>query len=159
MAQVVLHLLHGYSIWNINIGQLQLWVLEEVWAMQHYLKDGHEQREMIFPKKDVEAYNQLFAQTNSVDVSPLYCASLWPEFELFKPFISSKLLLKSTEIEQYHPLAIDVIYQVQLTLIEQKRIRQFRSEEHTSELQSRFDLVCRLLLEQKKITGWNKEKL
>src|SRR5699024_11327602 len=26
-----------------------------------------------------------------------------------------------------------------------------RSEEHTSELQSRFDLVCRLLLENKKI--------
>src|SRR5699024_12682241 len=26
----------------------------------------------------------------------------------------------------------------------------FRSEEHTSELQSRFDLVCRLLLEKKK---------
>src|SRR5207249_5102370 len=33
----------------------------------------------------------------------------------------------------------------------------FRSEEHTSELQSRFDLVCRLLLEKKKIrsnTAW-----
>src|SRR5699024_11641363 len=34
-----------------------------------------------------------------------------------------------------------------------------RSEEHTSELQSRFDLVCRLLLEKKKRydvppTGW-----
>src|SRR5699024_11540667 len=28
--------------------------------------------------------------------------------------------------------------------------RFFRSEEHTSELQSRFDLVCRLLLEKKK---------
>src|SRR5699024_11543806 len=28
--------------------------------------------------------------------------------------------------------------------------RSVRSEEHTSELQSRFDLVCRLLLEQKK---------
>src|SRR5699024_11875779 len=27
----------------------------------------------------------------------------------------------------------------------------YRSEEHTSELQSRFDLVCRLLLEKKKI--------
>src|SRR5699024_11795104 len=26
----------------------------------------------------------------------------------------------------------------------------FRSEEHTSELQSRFDIVCRLLLEKKK---------
>src|SRR5437868_10538908 len=28
--------------------------------------------------------------------------------------------------------------------------KQLRSEEHTSELQSRFDLVCRLLLEKKK---------
>src|SRR5207249_9771777 len=30
------------------------------------------------------------------------------------------------------------------------RIGYSRSEEHTSELQSRFDLVCRLLLEKKK---------
>src|SRR5699024_12165258 len=30
--------------------------------------------------------------------------------------------------------------------------RYVRSEEHTSELQSRFDLVCRLLLEKKKKT-------
>src|SRR5438067_9247537 len=30
--------------------------------------------------------------------------------------------------------------------------RWIRSEEHTSELQSRFDLVCRLLLEKKKRT-------
>src|SRR5437868_10554460 len=29
--------------------------------------------------------------------------------------------------------------------------RKWRSEEHTSELQSRFDLVCRLLLEKKKV--------
>src|SRR5437868_7296845 len=29
-------------------------------------------------------------------------------------------------------------------------VRRLRSEEHTSELQSRFDLVCRLLLEKKK---------
>src|SRR2546428_3874269 len=29
----------------------------------------------------------------------------------------------------------------------------FRSEEHTSELQSRSDLVCRLLLEKKKAKG------
>src|SRR5437868_13315385 len=29
---------------------------------------------------------------------------------------------------------------------------EIRSEEHTSELQSRFDLVCRLLLEKKKIS-------
>src|SRR2546427_6142076 len=29
-----------------------------------------------------------------------------------------------------------------------------RSEEHTSELQSQSNLVCRLLLEKKKKTGW-----
>src|SRR5437868_13350631 len=33
-----------------------------------------------------------------------------------------------------------------------ERIAEHRSEEHTSELQSRFDLVCRLLLEKKKKT-------
>src|SRR5437868_9458065 len=32
----------------------------------------------------------------------------------------------------------------------QDRLTSCRSEEHTSELQSRFDLVCRLLLEKKK---------
>src|SRR5699024_6630581 len=36
-------------------------------------------------------------------------------------------------------------------VIESFHARQPRSEEHTSELQSRFDLVCRLLLEKKKM--------
>src|SRR5207249_5556470 len=34
--------------------------------------------------------------------------------------------------------------------LQQALFRQERSEEHTSELQSRFDVVCRLLLEKKK---------
>src|SRR5207247_10864901 len=34
--------------------------------------------------------------------------------------------------------------------------RTSRSEEHTSELQSRVDLVCRLLLEKKKTIHYNK---
>src|SRR5699024_12097703 len=34
-----------------------------------------------------------------------------------------------------------------------KRKSSKRSEEHTSELQSRFDLVCRLLLEKKHVTS------
>src|SRR5699024_12659153 len=37
------------------------------------------------------------------------------------------------------------------SLFLRKQIGFCRSEEHTSELQSRFDLVCRLLLEKKKI--------
>src|SRR5699024_11319513 len=34
--------------------------------------------------------------------------------------------------------------------VEEQGDREYRSEEHTSELQSRFDIVCRLLLEKKK---------
>src|SRR5689334_25200445 len=34
----------------------------------------------------------------------------------------------------------------------ERAVRLVRSEEHTSELQSQFHLVCRLLLEKKKIT-------
>src|SRR5699024_11990660 len=34
-----------------------------------------------------------------------------------------------------------------------QKVEDQRSEEHTSELQSRFDLVCRLLLEKKKKTN------
>src|SRR5699024_11862353 len=44
---------------------------------------------------------------------------------------------KMRSIPQYH------------SLIDSKPLT--RSEEHTSELQSRFDLVCRLLLEKKNI--------
>src|SRR5699024_11428693 len=35
-----------------------------------------------------------------------------------------------------------------------QQLVQHRSEEHTSELQSRFDLVCRLLLENKNNMKW-----
>src|SRR5699024_11580489 len=41
---------------------------------------------------------------------------------------------------------------------EDVRIKCIRSEEHTSELQSRFDLVCRLLLEKKKPTKTHQYK-
>src|SRR5690606_39898610 len=37
-----------------------------------------------------------------------------------------------------------------LILFREKVVRKIRSEEHTSELQSRENLVCRLLLEKKK---------
>src|SRR5699024_11321159 len=45
-------------------------------------------------------------------------------------------------IKYYLPRTIATIFDIILTLF-------LRSEEHTSELQSRFDLVCRLLLEKK----------
>src|SRR5260221_12696501 len=41
-----------------------------------------------------------------------------------------------------------------ILLAEDNAANQERSEEHTSELQSHSDLVCRLLLEKKKTKAW-----
>src|SRR5438067_9915911 len=59
---------------------------------------------------------------NATLVTGAFCLSIFGTF-----------LTRSGLINSIHPL----------------RVRK-RSEEHTSELQSRFDLVCRLLLEKKK---------
>src|SRR5207249_11732483 len=42
-------------------------------------------------------------------------------------------------------------WMLEANIFEPEQVGTRRSEEHTSELQSRFDLVCRLLLEKKKI--------
>src|SRR5690554_7313887 len=47
----------------------------------------------------------------------------------------------------------DLKFDFSFTLINQKLVVTVRSEEHTSELQSRPHLVCRLLLEKKKINN------
>src|SRR5438067_10435951 len=44
-------------------------------------------------------------------------------------------------------LRLDELETVQNEVVQ--LLQNFRSEEHTSELQSRFDLVCRLLIEKK----------
>src|SRR5699024_11468414 len=46
----------------------------------------------------------------------------------------------------------DDIHRSEKMIAKDDKLYFYRSEEHTSELQSRFDLVCRLLLEKKKIT-------
>src|SRR5438105_5741521 len=56
-------------------------------------------------------------------------------------------------------LASEIEFYSELRLLDKARLLNLfmRSEEHTSELQLRVDLVCRLLLEKKKIrvtTGW-----
>src|SRR5699024_11972773 len=65
----------------------------------------------------------------------LLSISLVLTLELINTAIESTIDMITKE---YHPLA--------------KVAKDIRSEEHTSELQSRFDLVCRLLLEKKKKT-------
>src|SRR2546427_8612857 len=48
------------------------------------------------------------------------------------------------------PFFFDLLYLDGAPLLGERQERRFRSEEHTSELQSQSNLVCRLLLEKKK---------
>src|SRR5687768_17948748 len=62
-------------------------------------------------------------------------------------------LFRSADPERNRRRRLDAVYQI--LLHESQRtlgILDERSEEHTSELQSRLHLVCRLLLEKKKTT-------
>src|SRR5699024_12074864 len=65
-------------------------------------------------------------------------------------FIQKVAPIAESEQRQSHVLASITIAQAALESDwGQSELSQKRSEEHTSELQSRFDLVCRLLLEKK----------
>src|SRR5699024_11883332 len=46
-------------------------------------------------------------------------------------------------------IALPAILAMAFNQVSKGKVKEERSEEHTSELQSRFDLVCRLLLEKK----------
>src|SRR5207249_11114897 len=57
---------------------------------------------------------------------------------------SSRVLIRSNRVRQ----------RIQDSSVSERMgMEEMRSEEHTSELQSRFDLVCRRLLERKKATN------
>src|SRR5690242_21463694 len=70
---------------------------------------------------------------------------LWPI--LMKP--TGRQVGRLRNLVERHALRLDQL---------QKRQRQPRSEEHTSELQSHVNLVCRLLLEKKKKKHNQKKK-
>src|SRR5699024_12715940 len=77
-------------------------------------------------------------------IRPPPCSTLFPYTTLFR---SSSWLSSSTCSE---PLRRSLVSQIAtFTLTGGIHATGKRSEEHTSELQSRFDLVCRLLLEKK----------
>src|SRR5699024_12166897 len=61
-----------------------------------------------------------------------------------------EMLRELTDLKTKHSGRIEIVEAEEKLKNIQKEITDLRSEEHTSELQSRFDLVCRLLLEKKK---------
>src|SRR5699024_11718314 len=100
-----------------------------------------------------------------------YCSFLFTHFDVAHNFIVGRLINDRAHIismirriadcqffcKLYNSVADGIVYilmndrtRTSRTFLPRKTKSRLRSEEHTSELQSRFDLVCRLLLEKKK---------
>src|SRR2546429_6035867 len=88
-------------------------------------------------------------------------STLFPYTTLFRSLIAGPLLAEHADhcmaawVVSHHNLAelLALRQQPALAIEYLCEAHQGRSEEHTSELQSRLHLVCRLLLEKKKING------
>ncbi|WP_323702812.1 protein vraC [Mammaliicoccus sp. Dog046] len=98
--------------------------------MQHSLEDGIETKHIEFTKKEIQAYKTLL-NLNTDDVPDLYIAKVWPSFELFKPFIHRKVLLKESNIRRIKKLKIDTKYKATLIHNYTKQIKQFRVHQFT----------------------------
>src|SRR3712207_7704399 len=82
-------------------------------------------------------------------------STLFPYTTLFRSdFIEGKYRLSSQVGEEWANKTYERLDQVDRDRLQEFRfsVYQYRSEEHTSELQSRQYLVCRLLLEKKNYT-------
>src|SRR2546429_3129237 len=73
-------------------------------------------------------------------------STLFPYTTLFRSFLDFRSLWEAQGVTFFQSLTGTLTTSGGLT----KRVAKSRSEEHTSELQSRLHLVCRLLLEKKK---------
>src|SRR2546422_5818304 len=89
-------------------------------------------------------------------------STLFPYTTLFRSHRRARAPIAEREVVLGRAALVGVPLDEKLPLgvgLQQHRVRfeDLRSEEHTSELQSRLHLVCRLLLEKKKISGaaWN----
>src|SRR2546429_5554323 len=83
-------------------------------------------------------------------------STLFPYPALFRSVDAERgLILTNRHVVTPGPVTAEATFlnreEVQLNPVYRDPVHDFRSEEHTSELQSRLHLVCRLLLEKKKI--------
>src|SRR5690349_22217169 len=88
------------------------------------------------PRSTLFPYTTLFRSVLEYDIvtvihTPLAANNFWMEHDF-----------------QKHGIVLDE--QLEINIPKSRTVKLKRSEEHTSELQSRRDLVCRLLLEKKK---------
>src|SRR5699024_12273834 len=108
-------------------------------ALPHHFRRAHSSLPPPPPSPTLFPYTTLFRSQQS--------RSLRNQLELLKTDITHKPSDSKFMALSNNPDAVDGKNASVGILDEYASVR---SEEHTSELQSRFDLVCRLLLEKKK---------
>src|SRR3712207_7926735 len=89
-------------------------------------------------------------------------STLFPYTTLFRSYVERMLIFilyhyhlallghRVTNLGEAYSLGLQVLLQLLFVVVAHLNYHAWRSEEHTSELQSRQYLVCRLLLEKKK---------
>src|SRR5437773_12351602 len=87
-----------------------------------------------------------FTPTPTTDI---YTLSLHDALPIFEPVSVDEAFVDLTGTEGLFGSALDAVRAIKRRIREETCLTA-RSEEHTSELQSHHDLVCRLLLEKKK---------
>src|SRR5207249_7052240 len=92
-----------------------------------------------------------FPTRRSSDLSALYMSSYELKDRVGQTEIETANGIVDADIFEVNSLSLYSIvhrpFQIQVYNLVDRHIKsEYRSEEHTSELQSRFDLVCRLLL-------------
>src|SRR5699024_11681624 len=87
--------------------------------------------------------------SQNVNIQDFYLNQLRKEHVSLTVFLTNGFQLRGI-IKAFDNFTVLLETEGKQQLLFKHAISTFRSEEHTSELQSRFDLVCRLLLEKKK---------
>src|SRR5260370_2545977 len=77
-------------------------------------------------------------------------STLFPYTTLFRSIIQHRTLVVALIVPALHYNDVRVAWQVLIRGLTGKVARNRRSEEHTPQLQSNFNIVCRPLLENKK---------
>src|SRR5699024_12074401 len=106
-------------------------------------------------------FKNVWRYSSSEEVSRLLTWKNYKTIESFREFFEQKYLKHISYPNLFKTILVDGKFAGTLHMLKRERgvmqigygiMPKLRSEEHTSELQSRFDLVCRLLLEKNKNT-------
>ncbi|CAM2997439.1 VraC protein [Staphylococcus argensis] len=87
-----------------------------------------EQQWVHFDEKEVARYQALIGSDGEAlrRVPVLYCARLWPEFDLFRAINGQELKLRETDVQQYRSLETKRCYLAELRVLNVRQIRHFK---------------------------------